>query len=383
MKIKEHPSFGAQDLPVEAISPPARIELEVAKCAFKASSEFVGKRVKPQDHPALTTAVALAFYNLYLGESSEKHEKQLFKRLNSLVSYEEEASHPSNPLPTIGWEVESPRIPAMKERRKIQDNYSAFSPLIGLPLNRVNSTPYYFSSASGWYWEFSPYPAFAWQTQARILSELIQGGFIPHLTDSKQDADILKHLDGKMVSLHINLGFPKYIEANAKARIYKVHWYSLDKDPKGSFFSDLELFAGALAYAYTSPTRLRYRTSRESENIKETGVLTSKNNDAQRIELKALEVNSTKTYELLKIAQLTGACFFTYFSTHYPELGALWKEEKQELINSFRRHDIKTSLKDKIQTSQNAENIDFTSEVRWILNWYAREAQQSILKQYK
>lgn len=259
---------------------------------------------------ALGIACKLGLYNLSTAEPLDsKTYKIFYNRFRILANKEKSFADPANPFPTIGTEVEVPR-----KRVKINDlpAYAAFFDELGMPRNKVNRAIIPWPESHGQYWEFSPPPSFYAGTQSRIISELIHGGFIPSLLSSQKPDDIRKHLDDKLVSLHINLGIP--VET------------STFREPG----DNLEAFSKMVSLAFTSPLRLQYRASGIHFSIKE-GEETSKSKSlglttVNRLELKALEVRTESTYRLLKEVQLLGTALFAFLYGGDFWLAKKWQE---------------------------------------------------------
>lgn len=270
--------------------------------ALKANKEagvILEKGPLPTYSNSLQLAAALSLYNFdHMRERVSRSDKRTLRKrviasIESLAEVEFAASQKGNILPTIGIEVEVPRIPLKLVEGIIIPAYATFFDTIGMPRNKINK-----DNLKTGGWEFSPRPSFSSQVQTRILSELIQGGFLPHLTQSHEQQQVQKYLDAALVSLHINLGIPSQLT------------------PHPSLEKKTEALGIALAVAYSSPLRLR---DRKSKSIEFAGVKGGDNiplnKDRQRygnfrVELKAMEVLDSKTYRAMHTAQTLFGIFF-------------------------------------------------------------------------
>lgn len=259
--------------------------------------------------PSAAVAANLAYYNFRTSEySDDKNARRMLDmRLGQLCRDEQEALE--NPhLPTIGFEIETPTLPFLNYRSMFSTDYRLFFNQIGIPRNHVNGDQE-LEAGHNTYWEFSPKPSFSAGVQSRIISELIQGRFIPSLVNSHESDDIQIMLDPNFVSMHINIGVPDGIQAE-----------DILHD------TDLTQLGTALALAYTSGERLKHRKQKQTKfAIVKPGLETSKNNGHAPllVELKAMEVKDEHTYHALSTAQLVFAVYFAPFTEHYSQLATL------------------------------------------------------------
>ena len=253
---------------------------------------------------SLQLAYALSLYNFE--NNVPTAQKDMFKlslidRLDGLARTELHTANPDNIFPTVGFEVETPLKPFCNRREIFGNSYRPFFDSIGMPRNMVNSDNHISSDAVE-YWEFAPKPSFSANVQQRILSELIQGGFIPHLAFSQDPKGIQQHLDEHLVSLHINIGIPSDIDMTC-----------------GLPRRQAEVLGTALAIAYTSPLRIEQRKQKQTQFAQiKSGVPTLKSRDVTaqqyRVELKAMEARTPLTYRALSNAQLLFAALFSALS---------------------------------------------------------------------
>lgn len=111
---------------------------------------------------ALNLSLALILYNYSLSECfTEVNNEYILGRNLRLVEREIEASDPNNPLPTIGFEVESPRKPYSESLGR---KYAEFFDAIGMPRNKANVKKGEMNNLAA-FWEFSPPPSYTSSTQ--------------------------------------------------------------------------------------------------------------------------------------------------------------------------------------------------------------------------
>ena len=246
------------------------------------ANEFVGEDSKDVNFSSLRLAIALGRYNYLVVVSRNPQNVQLAARLehrfNNLVAAESTARKQAGLLPTIGWEVEIPRYP-YQANGTYYTKYKNFSNAIGLPINS-------YADVSGW--EFAPSPSYSSEVAGFMLNQLIKGGFIASLSDSQDPEEIMKRLDVKLVSLHINLGLP--LRNGGDEALYDYH-----------------LFNAALAIAYTSALRLKNKTFTLHAFQKDVTSMPGGFGGGGRFEIKDLEVRDSSVYRLMHEAQLVGA----------------------------------------------------------------------------
>lgn len=267
--------------------------------------------------PSVAVAAHLAYYNFRNSEySHDKNARRMLDmRLDQLCRDEQEALE--NPhLPTVGFEIETPTLPFLNYRGMFSTDYRLFFNQIGIPRNHVNADSE-LEAGHNTYWEFSPKPSFSAGVQSRVISELIQGRFIPSLVNSHKPDDIQIMLDPNFVSMHINIGVPDGIQAG-----------DINSD------TDLTQLGIALALAYTSGERLEHRKQKQSKfaSVKQ-GLPTPKNNKHAPllVELKAMEVKNAQTYHALLTAQLVFAAYFASHAASESELAGLGKNLSAEI----------------------------------------------------
>ncbi|MDZ4209615.1 MAG: hypothetical protein U1C56_00380, partial [Candidatus Curtissbacteria bacterium] len=250
--VKERLPASDSATSLELISPPPVFNFEGARAARRYAFNFVKGRLGDAFYDfnpdSLQLAAALAYYNFnQRSEKTSREEQILENQLSHLVRIERAASDSESPLPTIGVEVETPRKPFEKQEVSL---YKEFFDAIGMPRNRANTFP----DETTTYWEFSPEPSYSAEVQARILSELIKGGFIASLLFSQHPCDIREYLDDKLVSLHLNLGVPSFLAVNSKQK------------------REFRIFSTVLGVAFSSSERLRERQSGPFYRVKGSAV---------------------------------------------------------------------------------------------------------------
>lgn len=349
MRQKERERVVPQfDVPIGRVSAPPVFDMEEVWRA----REFTGV-MGVDNFKALDVALALVVYNFDVefsrstGRSAARAEGDLFlRRFSPLVSHEMKAYR--NPrLPTIGFEVESPR--KLFDQKRDYPKFGEFFDTLGMPRNKANKT-----NANS-YWEFSPWPSYDARVEMRILSELIRGRFIPTLINSQEPSQIRRWLDEKLVSLHINLGIPSSACENFSA-------WSCDK----------EIFASALALAFTSSERLSNRRQTIFVDIK--AALPMRDGQLWRLEVKALEVRDGSVYRLVREAQLLAAALFSWAGSADDSLAKLWKETRREIEDVFIKYGIQHDIvKIKAKASEQVRTTDISQFLREILDRRAIE----------
>lgn len=317
MRLKERAplqNFAEQKDRSLLISAPPIFDLRRARDLSRQVHEWA-KRDNFRSLNSLKIALTLALYNDSLSsEGYNKDKSILLKRLTNLVKEEIVSSDLTNPLPTIGIEIETPRKVVRKEKFY---EYAEFFDEIGMPRNKINRITFGEDC-----WEFSPSPSYCASTQSRIIAELIKGRFIPSLLFSKDGNDVRELLDDRLVSLHINLGIPE----NTKMQ------YLLDKGAG---------FPAILSLAFSSPERLRNRNSRAFWDLKPSEETEKgKGGDLGRLEIKAVELRTENQYRLIKEAQLLGAAFFAFLIDKQTPLGKIWSDLITEVTPVFKQFGV-------------------------------------------
>lgn len=325
----------------ELVSDIPKFDFERAK---QAASRLRNKGIP--NFPALNLALALRIYN-QIGIRVEEAFYPVISRSYKLINDEVTMSDAKNPLPTIGFEVESPSKPFDSKGDTI--GYKFFFDAIGMPRNKVNA-----GEIVSTFWEFSPPPSYCAAVQRRILHELLEGGFIPSLRYSQKPEDIREYLDDKLVSLHLNLGIPNRIERELP---------NFGNDP------DVLLFSSMFAYAFTSPLRLQHRSQQVFANIKEADQTKKGGGQNKRLELKAFEVRSETTYRLMEEVQLLAAALFAYTGDYEEDLALAWRKVSEQAGKVYERYGVEANiLKDnKTKAAEVASNLKFVRILRHII----------------
>lgn len=344
----------------EFASPPPVFDMDKAEIAGR----FVDIKYRGlfSEFLSLRLALILASYNFLAKGGDEKNLDKTSTRFDALIQQELTASDPRNSLPTIGLEVETPRKPLKLSLadNNLYEQYAQFFDLVGMPRNKINTGKSKYS-----YWEFSPFPSYSVLVQARILSELIKGGFIPSLNQPYDPNLIMEELDQKMVSLHVNLGIPNY----------------LGIDPHNQ---ELNPFACALTFAFDSPERLLYRRSSEFFNVRELNVTALNRGFKQRLEIKALEVSNSSAYRLLHEAQVLGSALFASLSMDDKIADSLlarkWIEIREKIYEVFAGFGKNiTYPPNKWEAYQLSHETDISLQLRHLLDRRTHEVE-TILK---
>lgn len=323
--------------------------------------------IDPHLYPSLIIASNLAYYNFRSSAFPKdmRTERMLDLRLGDLCRKEQEAAE-NEALPTIGVEIETPRLPFYNHRAIFPSEYKSFFDSIHMERNRINADAI-LNQGDVEYWEFSPAPSFSPTVQARIISELVQGGFIPSLLNSQNPSDIETHLDTKLVSMHINIGFPPNLPI-------------LDAEN----LTALRNLGIALAISYSSAKRLEKRKMKDHAFvIKKQAQPTQKNCPAEPylFELKAMELRTELAYYALYTTQLLFASFFKSRLNPSGKLAEIWSNLETQIDDFFFEKKFKIIPTNPTETSNEAARLTQRgagNEMRKILEKTAREVKRSI-----
>lgn len=303
---------------------------------------------------ALSLALILAIYNQDPTNNVDyERATEVIGRFPNMVSSEVAAAKDENPLPTIGFEVESPKKPF--DRVNDSEKYAKFFDTITMPRNKVNGRVDQPTGSD--FWEFSPPPSYSAIVQRRILHELIRGRFIPSLRYSQHPDDVKTYLDEKLVSLHINLGIPKKVARELP---------NIQNDP------DVLLFSSMFAYAFTSPLRLKHRAQQVYTDIKDADETTKSGGKNKRLELKAFEVRTEAVYRLMEEVQLLSAGLFAEVGDYREDLAEKWKEAAEDVRVLYKRYTVEPEfIRLRERASELAGNSEFVQLLRKTITYYA------------
>lgn len=314
--------------------------------------------------PCLRVAAALILYN---SDGQKYSLERALRRITYLKESEEKEL--KSCLPTIGIEVETPRKVFNKERAGL---YAWFNDFIGFQRNKAcfnvkYGDPQTYTST---FWEFFTYPASSYRIVNSTLHSLIEGGFIPHLENSNKASDRVLLLDEKLVSMHINIGVPPSID-------------NPFNQPDDEFLrSDIELLSSSFPLTFTSPERLKQRSSGVFVNTK-SAVPTEKYPETKhRIELKAFEVGTKETYRLLKEIQLVSGAMFSLRIDGGELIGDIWLATRERVRRIYNKYDFTPVI---MQTNKPlvfdlTKKGDITRELREALTEAALEVSKVIKK---
>lgn len=272
--------------------------------------------------------------NLWLYNSPEIKWPTVISKLRQLYVIESEATLPSCLLPTIGWEVEIPRKPF---NSFWSAKYALFFDLLDLPRNRIhkNVIPGKEATYPHDMWEFSTTPAFSAAVANRTLAELIKGNFIPHLeivsgNKPPTSEDRSRLLDKKLVSLHVNLGFPEWLESCKPVVESNIN---------------ILTFGSSFALAFSSPERLYWRSQSGIITVKNAEPTTkSLSTEPHRFEIKALEVSGSKTYRQIEEIQLLAAAVFCAIGEIPSPLTAIWLGVRNKINNIYEHYNVRPQV---------------------------------------
>lgn len=288
--------------------------------------------------------------NLWLYNTPSDQWPRVLGKLHDLKMHEIVASARNNPLPTIGWEVESPRKPFERHRAPL---YARFFDLMGLPRNKVNADSATISVFGTGMWEFSIEPAYSSCVANRTLCELIRGGFIPHLEGEGLPTPLQRRelLGDKLVSLHVNLGTPWWLrEANVDSNILYL--------------------ASSFELAYTSSERFRHRSQIATIVLLKRAEPTAKNEgiNNMRFEIKALEVGNSNTYRMMYEMQLVATAAFSAIAEKNSRLSKIWRNIRDEIGKIYAKHDIQPEvIKEVVAVSSLVSSSMIQEELRPVL----------------
>ncbi|OGH16778.1 MAG: hypothetical protein A3C30_00345 [Candidatus Levybacteria bacterium RIFCSPHIGHO2_02_FULL_40_18] len=359
MKLKEvlTPIPVTKDASVHILKNPV-FDFEAAMTSRGWADEFVSEQFPQNRFSALRIAIALGYYNYSIASRNfpENYDygNQVEHQIMKLAKTEALALGIPH-LPTIGFEVESPRKPYILGSKNVInfEKYEELFKNMGFPKNRASSISM---------WEFSPPPSFSSDVQVYILNQLIAGGFIPSLHDSSAPEDIRAHLDDKLVSLHINIGLPK-TAINPSSN-------KLRSDKK------FEIFNMVFALAFTSPLRF---TSKSGQPLwtKKSAEFTEKGfGQGGRFEIKDLEARDASVYRLMKEIQLLGACLLVSTESTDEELAEIWHTLKRNIQKAFKaRGYVKFPENDKGEYAKTALDRELVRSLRSIITASAHEAK--------
>ena len=266
--------------------------------------------------PTAVEAAKLYLYNVisrHPDVTDEELSKKVKYRLQSFSQVEKAAQAETNPLPTIGIELEIP--------------YSAIQGKVDL-LKTLNIPNY---SEGDDLREVNPSFSYSARTQARIIQELAKMNAVP-----------LERVKGKQrvpnwssLSLHVNLGLPENIRS-----------FNLTE-------TELYALSDTVTYAFSSPARLKSRKTdtslnwnKSADRSKKTGNIEVPNAaEPLRLEIRATEFKDYPTFRMLIEVQRLGAMLNAHIkrsskqqmSETDNQLAELWQSFQEETIYYHRR----------------------------------------------
>lgn len=329
--------------PEEFLTPLHTVDLANVERANEVAQTYL-KEINRKNFLALESALALLWYNhfTYSPEAAEslspsspaekythssigEHMVRLEIISKSLIEQELNAAHPTDPRVPLSFEIEVPNKPFVPNTsRSLKDrNYTELFRLLGFPSNKD----------SAWIdddfisWEFSTRLAYSWYTQYILASELVRGNFVPSLLVGYNGPAIKELLSDNLISFHINLGTG--INTVPYARPGNI--------------TDQLLFSSAMAIAYSSPTRLQYRSTQENFYRTKHG---DKNNKYpaggnNRLELVGLELQTIFDLQtLLHQAQNIGSALNAAVLFLHPHLAGEWHNTRDQLLRVFKGYNF-------------------------------------------
>lgn len=337
---------------------------------YERLESFLTAQTEPIE-PTAMPAIKLYMYNFMAKhpEAKEVELKKAFSKVNRLSELESKYGHESNILPTIGIEIETPKVNLTYDRIRI--------------LKRLD-IPNYEESAD-YLWEVNPDFSYSPQVQARIIQELARMGALP--LEEEPLSSRKKIPKSEFLSLHVNFGMPRDLNYE-KVRDHKV---------KIREVNDI------LTYAFSSTDRLKNRKTSTSLKI-QTGVQKSKKNslekpegrdrdyhDPIRLELRAGEFRDYPTYRMLSEAQKLVALLIAHIQEE--ENIAILSPRADDLLNLWEKFEKEVQdLRENFNLSQNMidsyklddivkilEETDLREKCRKIITKYSKEVAK-ILK---
>jgi hypothetical protein len=244
-------------------------------------------------------------------------------------------------LPSIGWEVELPKNPYKNQTYaqdlQLSENYQIFFNIVGLPWNKDNTIIQSeiirdINKSSGgrnMLIEISTNPSASAQVQARILSELIKGNFIPSLYVSDDPKDIQIKLDKEqLVAFHFSVAIPKDRTNEIKERR-----------------KELIMLEDVLALGFTSYERLSSGVVTNWYLDNKKAVSMNSSDSIYRYEARMHEIRSSSIYRLLVEGQLL--LFAIFAKNPHNTLSQNWLELYNFMKSKYEQRGIPMRQKER------------------------------------
>jgi hypothetical protein len=273
--------------------------------------------LKEDVFPTALEAIQIHMFN-YIDRRPNLTTEQIeteYEKIKKLSRREAECSHPRNPLPTIGIELEIPEYSLDKSKIKILNAFG------------INNYPEMDNLH-----EVNPQYSYSPSVQARIIQELYHMDALPTYAGS---------LDGSQhLSLHVNFGMPEGVTDKMLTK----------------YETEVQRLNDLLIYGFTSSGRLLSRKTfssyhfkeADSSNKNETMMLdadeeNSRRGDLVRLELRANEFKDYRNFRMLTESQRLVAMLAAHIKDleqlpmTLPEirLAQLWREFEIEVVAFF------------------------------------------------
>lgn len=345
-------------------------ELEPAILSAIEGANNVSK--KPEIEETAAPAVKLYMFNRLLSNpqfTQAEINKELIK-INRLSELERESSEESNPLPTIGIEIET-----INENPVLRNKFGTILKKMGIP-HYIEMTDEL---------EVNTHFSYNAITQARIIQELAKMGVIrleAYKNNQKQRVP-----DSDMLSLHINFGLPNEIKSVLgynKDMLYKLN--------------------DVVTAAFCSPNRIWNRKTNtsinwdkeatESKKHKKNYPVAYADTNYTRLELRATEFKDYPSFRMLVETQRLAAMLIANLKTFTNlrnintvenALSDLWQEfymEADEYFEKIGYNQANMVDEDPEKMIDIMRNTNIKKYCRSLISKYSRAADQIILKNW-
>ena len=243
----------------------------------------------PDTSPGFRALIGLTAFNLAktrdlssVESAKEEISRELRNCLNLEYRYQSESK-----IPPIGLEIE---IPLPKNTNISEELIQANVSLRGIGIPGIILNDFY---------EFQLPPSYSWATQARILAELVKGGYVPHFRDrSNKLRKTVIFENQPLYSVHCNLGTPSWFNNELNS---DVQSYANEKTSN---------FAAVSGVAYSSAERLEKRKTKITASINKTAIdlETGEERPYGRIEMRTLGLGTAPSFsQLFELQMVTSA----------------------------------------------------------------------------
>ena len=320
--------------------------------------------------------IGLHLFN-YSRENKNADEQQILYELGKIKKFsdmEKEYGDESNPLPTVGFELEIPQARASKEMRGVLNSLRVNNERD--PTGMLEINPRY---------SYSPWVA------GKLLQEVSKAGYIRNVTKIGQEP-----VAGDL-SLHLSFGVPKGLEATKR-------------------LVGMQRITDLFTYAFVSPERIENRKTNTSLMVKKEHTEESKKfkdeknstDDKQtlspyRVEIRPTEFRGKSSFRMIAEAQLIMGLYFSQLKKdeerEIPEvekmLSQIYLKFDDEIRNLFAEYKLNPRQYDKNNKSEAIITMEpireeqlkpfsdevFVEKCRSLITEYARKASLTIKDQ--